>query len=97
MDKSELRKLLKKYPYLRNIISIGYRDGCICISYSILKRKYYVYGADRNLRTKLKEFKNSDQAYNYLWELFGGYSMLERIIKKDSKFVKAGGKYDGQI
>ncbi len=84
MTKKELKKILKNYSFLKNKFYFG-KDGDpdsrYCCIYRFFLKKYEVCRYERGNKYNYKEFYNEEEAYTYLWELFGGEKTIDFYLK----------------
>lgn len=93
MTEEKLKEYFKKYPFLKNYISLfAKREHIVGTSlirlpfwrdYVVAKWTDFEYG--RFEEDSRKVFKKKEDAINYLWELFGGNDELNRLIEIHNK------------
>ncbi len=81
MNKDELIKMYREYNFLSKYISIGYKSETFCIVKKIFSKKYAVFFEERGTKFYYKEFNDVNDAYEYLWEIFGGNEMFNFLLK----------------
>lgn len=85
MTKKELNKFFKKYRFLKSQFYFkkmsGNPDDKFCCIYCKSKDKFEVYRYERGNKFNYREFDNEEEAYTYLWELFGGEKSIDFYLQ----------------